>query len=116
MPNEGKKGSIEVGRRLKQRRKVLKWTQQKVADDLGISTSHYIAVENGRRDFSKDLLIRMSNLFEVSTDYLLLGKINTGNSSDDMIKAINELSDQERYHAHEIMRHFLEAMKMKNSE
>ena len=55
-------------------RKEKNLNQQKVAIDLNISRevlSHY---ENGKREPSLDMLIKMSDYFNVSIDFLITGK------------------------------------------
>ena len=55
-------------------RKEKNLNQQKVAIDLNIrreALSHY---ENGKREPSLDMLIKMSDYFNVSIDFLITGK------------------------------------------
>lgn len=59
---------------LKLIRKARKLNQQKVALDLNISRESLSQYENGRRQPSFELLIEMSNYFNVSIDYLITGK------------------------------------------
>ena len=48
--------------------------QQKIAIDLNISRESISLYENGKRQPSFELLIEMSNYFNVSIDYLITGK------------------------------------------
>ena len=52
-------------------RKNRNWTQQYIADRLGISRPTYTRYETGERDPDFDTLKKISNIFEVSIDYLL---------------------------------------------
>ncbi|WP_436645115.1 helix-turn-helix domain-containing protein [Latilactobacillus sakei] len=61
---------------LKELRSEANWTQQEVADRLGISRANYSHVENNRNEPDNELLVKIADLYEVSTDYLL-GKTNT---------------------------------------
>lgn len=56
---------------LKQLRTAKKFTQNQVADYVGVSRSVISAYENDMRYPSYEVLIRLSLLFGVSTDYLL---------------------------------------------
>ena len=59
---------------LKKIRKIKKLNQQKVAFALNISReclSHY---ENGKREPSLELIVKMSKYFGVSIDFLITGK------------------------------------------
>lgn len=57
--------------RLKELRKIKKKTQQDIADHLGITRPAYTAYEQGNRNPDYDLLSKLANYFDVSTDYLL---------------------------------------------
>lgn len=59
---------------LKQIRKEKKLTQLKVAMDLNVSREALSHYENGKREPSIDLLVKMSEYFNVSIDYLINGK------------------------------------------
>ena len=59
---------------LREIRKRKKYSQLKVAMDLSISReviSHY---ENGKRSPDVEMLVKLSQYFNVSIDYLILGK------------------------------------------
>lgn len=49
-------------------------TQEKVAEALNIDQSFYGRVESGKKGCSVDLFIQLSALFNVSLDYLILGR------------------------------------------
>ncbi len=55
-------------------RKKLKLNQQKVALDLNISREALSHYENGKRQPSLEMLIKMSNYFNVSINYLITGE------------------------------------------
>ncbi len=59
---------------LKQIRKERRLTQLKVAMDLNISREALSHYENGKREPSIDMLIKMSEYFNVSIDFLINGK------------------------------------------
>ncbi len=58
---------------LKEIRKKKQYTQLKVAMDLSISREALSFYETGKRSPDVDMLVRMSEYFEVSIDYLILG-------------------------------------------
>ena len=62
---------------LKTLRKSLKYTQKNVADYLGIDRTTYVKYENGQSEPNFETLLKICELFQVSTDYLL------GSSSSD---------------------------------
>lgn len=55
-------------------RKLKHLNQQKVAMDLNISRESLSYYENGKRSPDVDMLIRLSDYFNVSIDYLINGK------------------------------------------
>lgn len=56
-------------------------TVRQLGDALNISYPTITNIENGKRGFSDDMLIQISNYFNVSTDYLL-GKSNIRNPQE----------------------------------
>ena len=62
---------IEVGKRIKESRKLSGYTQQQVADILLMTQQQYSRFENGKFELSYSQLIKISELFDVSVDYLL---------------------------------------------
>lgn len=71
--------------RLKELRLNKGLSQQKVADFLGVSQQAYANYESGKRKPEYDLIVKLSNFFDTTTDYLL------GNTD---IKKAQELSDE----------------------
>lgn len=59
---------------LKEIRKSKRLNQLKVATDLNISRESISYYENGQREPSLDLLVKMSEYFNVSINYLITGK------------------------------------------
>lgn len=58
---------------LREIRKKKKLNQQRVALDLNITREALSHYENGRRDPSLVMLVKMSDYFNVSIDYLITG-------------------------------------------
>lgn len=59
---------------LKQIRKEKNLNQQKVAMDLNISREALSHYENGKREPSLNMLVKMSEYYNVSIDFLITGK------------------------------------------
>ena len=57
--------------RLREIRMARKYTQQYTADALDIALRSYQCYEGGSRNPSFDMLIKIADFFDVSTDYLL---------------------------------------------
>lgn len=62
---------VDLGMRLKDLRKKHNLTQQQVADRVWVSKSMVSSYELGTRSPSYEVLIKLSRLFGVITDYLL---------------------------------------------
>lgn len=69
---------MEFGKRLKFLRKQSGFTQSQLADRIGVTKSVISFYELQERAPSPDVLIKLSGIFHVSTDYLLgIEKSNT---------------------------------------
>ena len=62
---------VDVGSKIKELRVSQKMTQSEFAERLGVTKSSISSYENGSRLPSYDILIKISRIFKVSTDYLL---------------------------------------------
>ena len=58
-------------KRLRDMREDADLTQKKVAENLGMSQPQYNRYEQGYRDLPTDILIRLADMYNTSTDYLL---------------------------------------------
>ncbi len=58
-------------RRIRDLREDRDWKQRQVAQYLNCSQQVYSNYELGQRDIPTDVLIRLAELYNVSTDYLL---------------------------------------------
>lgn len=58
-------------RRIRDMREDHDLTQEQVAAYLGMKQPQYFRYEQGYRDIPTDILIRLADLYETSTDYLL---------------------------------------------
>ena len=64
----------EFGARLKECRKLKNMTQDELARKTGVERQHISRIERGITACSIDLLPVFSDVLQVSTDYLLMGK------------------------------------------
>ena len=61
----------DVGARIQAARKSRHISQLALADALGISTSHMSDIETGKSNFGVDILMRITEVLQVSADDLL---------------------------------------------
>lgn len=73
---------------LKQARKRTGLTQKEVADKLGVQYTTYRNYEQGQREPNNKTILALSNLFNVSTDYLL-GNLLGKEDPEDPLEALN---------------------------
>lgn len=62
---------MEIKEILKEERKKRGLTQQQVAEHLNITRASYTLYETGKNTPTTDSIIKLANLYKVSTDYLL---------------------------------------------
>ncbi len=65
---------VECGKRIRALREDKNLTQMQLAEQINISYDHMRSIETGRRVCSVDLVIEFAMFFEVSLDYLVMGR------------------------------------------
>lgn len=85
---------IQFGERIRKLRREHHLTQERLAAMLNISVEHLRKIELGKRGISVDLLLDLSNVLEVSSDFLLSGISRTTYSVRMLIAQIRELLDR----------------------
>lgn len=71
----------EIGKRIQNRRKLLGLTQEQLADEMNVSVQMVSNLERGNKAIRIDNLLRLCQLLNVSTDYILTGKENDSDIS-----------------------------------
>lgn len=74
---------MSMGKRIKELRKAKGWNQTELGEKVGLSFGGISGIEADRRDTSQAVIIKLSEIFEVSTDFLLTGKESTNEISPD---------------------------------
>lgn len=62
------------GMRIRNLRKRRGLTQEQLAEKMNVSTPYIAKIENGKQTGPIELAVEFAELFEVSLDYLLMGK------------------------------------------
>lgn len=73
MEKKGRPGRLEKAARIRQIRMSKGLTQEAFAELLGVSLNAYKAVENGENNLSMEMLSKIRNNANVSSDYILYG-------------------------------------------
>jgi len=84
--------SKPISKRLKELREEKGYLQKFVADKIGVRSNTLSGYENGTRSPDPDLILKLAELYEVSTDYLL-GRTNNRNGKveDDIDEELKEI-------------------------
>lgn len=72
---------IEIGDRIRRRRKQLGLTQEDLSNRTDVTTQTISNAELGLKGMRPDTIIRICRALEISTDYLLLGEIGDSDKS-----------------------------------
>lgn len=83
---------IEVGKRIRTFRIANNLTQAQLAEKLDISTNFVSEVETGKKNISLDILCRLCQYYNLSADYILLGKNNMSHSQHTLSEFLFSLS------------------------
>lgn len=67
-------GNVQIGTRIRNARLKLKLSQATVAAQAKVALSHYTKIENGQATMRVDTLIRILDVLQVSSDWILLAK------------------------------------------
>ena len=82
------------GQRIRKLRKTHDMTQEALAQQLNIASSHVSHLETGKRCCTIDLFVEIAELFQVSLDYLILGtESDCGILKNDCETMIKHLKD-----------------------
>lgn len=79
-----------LGKRIREERLRLNLTQEKLAEDTGISTAYLGQIERGERNVTLDKLIPLANRLGVTVDFLLADYV-TAVEDDISLKYLNQL-------------------------
>ncbi len=66
----------DFGRRIREERKKLGLTQEKLAEDVNLSTAYIRQIERGERSPTLENIVAISNRLSVTVDYLLKDSVN----------------------------------------
>lgn len=67
---------VEIGKRIQGRRKQMGLTQEQLADKMDVSIQMVSNLERGNKSIRIENLIKLSEILNISTDYILTGKEN----------------------------------------
>lgn len=83
----------QVGKRLRRIRTQLELTREQFAEQVSISPQFLAEIENGKKGMSADTLFKICTRFDLSADYLLLGKISSTELLDPIQQSLSNFSE-----------------------
>ncbi len=104
----------EVGKRLYERRKQLRMTQEELAERVGITAQTISTAELGKKAMRADTIIRVCGALDISADYLLFGYVSTQDLSS-LSQKVSQLTPEQYRHLEDAIDSFVAiAMEKKN--
>ena len=91
---------VEMGNRLRRKRKQMKLTQETLAELSGLSVKTIISAEKGQKALRPENIVRLCESLEMDISYLMTGQIS-------QYKATSSLNHQERIALDKIIDAFL---------
>lgn len=82
---------MEIGNRIFKKRKQMGLTQEALADKMNVSIQMISNLEHGNKAIKIENLIKISDILDVSTDYILKGTSEQGEEID-LLEKINLLT------------------------
>ena len=79
------------GSRIRSLRKKRGFTQEQLAEKMNVSTPYIAKIENGKQTGPVELAVEFAEFFEVSLDYLLVGKGNFAEEQKHRLRMIISL-------------------------
>ena len=102
-----------MGERIKQARKIKRYTQAQISEIIDMSSKNFSQLERGETGISVPTLISLCRALEVSTDYILFGvEKNTQHSS--ISRMLSELNEEQQLYAEKILDIFVQSCKNGN--
>ena len=83
---------VESAKRIKELRKAHGYTQEVLAEIIGISCRTYQGIESGRHSTSIETLVVLSEVLDSSLDYIVTGTEYEG----EIVKKLEELPDDKK--------------------
>jgi len=96
----------KMGARILSRRKELGLTQEKAAEKAGLTVQTISSAERGIKALRPENIVRISEVLQVTPDYLLLGT-EVHDSLGSLSDRIARLTPQQRYHLKQIVENYI---------
>lgn len=96
----------DMGKRLAERRKQLRLTQEEVAERADLTTQTISTAETGKKALRPSSIISICAALDISPDYLLLGRIS-GEDLSILSQKVSQLSPEQYRHLEDVVDSFI---------
>ena len=103
---------VQMGKRMRKRRKQLRLTQEELAEKAGITPQTVSTAEIGKKAMKPETIVCECKALKVSTDYLLLGSIGS-DEQNELFMRISRLSTNHYRYLEEIIMSYLSTVEPK---
>ena len=111
---EKKEINIQIGERIKKSREAANYTQETFAEQLDVSIQYVSDLERGFVGTSIPTLIKICNVLNVSSDYLLYGQ-NPQTDTSFIMSKLNQLSPEQLHIVEKGIIAFIEAFNLQDN-
>ncbi len=102
---------LEIGRRIKEQRKLNGYSREKLADLADITPRYCYDLELGNKNMSVKTLCKLSDSLHVPTDYILFGTQSRPDGLDSITGIIKMCPSDKLEHLEQIISHYVQAVK-----
>lgn len=93
---------VSIGQRIRYLREKNNYSRELFAEKIQISSKFLYEIENGKKGFSVEILLRITKVLNISCDYILTG-VDKRNVSEEFLKEIYEIPPFQREYIQEIL-------------
>jgi transcriptional regulator with XRE-family HTH domain len=98
---------VEIGQRLRERRKELKLTREEFAELADIGAGYYGQLEVGTSQMSVDTLIKVAHVSRLSFEYILFGSDRKPGNPSPILDILNNCTPRELKLAEKLLKLYL---------
>lgn len=99
----------QIGKRVLERRKQMRITQEELAEKAGVAPQTISSAELGKKALRPENIIKICSALEISTDYLLLGTVVSGDISI-LDQKLSRLAPEKYRHLEDIIDSYIAAV------
>lgn len=94
-----------LGKRIREERLRLNLTQERLSEDVEISTAYLGQIERGERSLTLDKLVKLANRLGVTVDYLLSDSVSISpdNQTDRILQLLQDKTAEEKEMAFQVL-------------